>query len=132
MINTHSKSSLLQPADVGEVHDYDWGGVVWLIAKRLGNSDQQSFGRVTVFGGQKIPNHRHVDSDEVLHLISGRFEQQVGEDVYTLEPGDTISIPAGAWHRAQALGDAEAVGVISFNSADHQTEYEEESHAGSE
>jgi len=123
-------ASIFQPSASSEVHDYDWGRVDWLIAKRLGNSEHQSFGRVTVFTSQRIPNHRHVDSDEVLYLISGRLDQEVDGTVYTLGPGDTISIPTGAWHRAQAVGDAEAVGLISFNSADHQTEYEEESLAG--
>ena len=118
-------SSVFQPSTSGEVHDYDWGRVVWSIANRLGNSETQSFGRLTVFNGQRIPNHRHVDSDEIVHIVSGRLEQQLGEDVYILGPGDTISVPAGAWHRGLALDDTEAVGVISFNSADYQTEYEE-------
>ncbi len=125
-------ASIFQLAADGEVHNYDWGQVVWLVSKRLGNSDHQSFGRVTVFVGENIPGHRHVDSDEVLHMVSGRLEQEVGNDVYTLGPGDTISIPAGAWHRAHALGDEEAIGVISFNSAEHQTEYEHESLAASQ
>ena len=38
-----------------------------------------------------------------------------------MNPGDTISIPAGVIHNATNIGDEEAIMVISFSSADRHT-----------
>ena len=107
-----------------EVIDQPWGTLRWLVSRTLGNSATMTFGRATIPAGIENPRHRHPNCDEILHVLSGRIEHSLGEERFTMEPGDTISIPAGVWHNAHALGDVDAVTVICFSSADRETEIE--------
>ena len=64
-----------------------------------------------VYGGEGFheaspdqPGERHLDSDELLYLISGRMQLQL--DVsdgptaeVSLSPGDAVIVPRGEWHR---------------------------------
>ena len=43
----------------GEVLDLDWGRIVWLVSRPLGNSTTMTFGRVTINSGAANPRHRH-------------------------------------------------------------------------
>jgi quercetin dioxygenase-like cupin family protein len=86
-----------------------------------------TFGRATLRAGQTNPRHRHPNCDEILHVVSGRIEHTLGSERFVLEAGDTISLPAGQWHNAKALGDTDAEMVICFSSADRQTEFAPES-----
>jgi quercetin dioxygenase-like cupin family protein len=118
MTNTPKK-----PAD-GDVLDFDWGRIVWLVSHSLGNSDTMTFGRVTIKSGHANPRHRHPNCDEILHLLSGRLEHSLGDERFIMEPGDSISIPTGIVHNARSVGDEDAVMVIAFSSADRETEGE--------
>lgn len=108
-----------------EVMDMPWGTLTWHVSRALGNSSVMTFGRATIRPGMTNPRHRHPNCDEVLHVISGRIEHWLGDESFILEAGDTISIPAGVWHQARALGDEEAVMAICFSSADRETELAE-------
>ena len=108
----------------GEVVDQPLGELRWLASRKLGNSGTMTFGRVIIPAGVANPRHRHPNCDEILHLLSGNIEHSLGDQCFTMEPGDTISIPAGVWHNARALGDKDAEMVISFSSADRETEME--------
>lgn len=108
----------------GILIDQPWGKLTWLASRELGNSTTMTFGRVTIPAGQANPRHRHPNCDEILHLISGRLEHSLGSEKFLLNPGDTISIPAGQWHNASALDDRDADMVICFSSADRETEFE--------
>jgi quercetin dioxygenase-like cupin family protein len=113
----------------GELIDAPWGKLTWLASRELGNSTTMTFGRVIIPADQTNPRHRHPNCDEILHLLSGRIEHSLGEERYVLEPGDTISIPAGQWHNARTLDGVDAEMVTCFSSADRQTEFERESNA---
>ena len=108
----------------GELIDQPWGCLRWLASRKLGNSSTMTFGRVTIPAGIANPRHRHPNFDEILHLLSGRIEHSIGDEYFVLEPGDTISIPAGIWHNARSIGNCEAEIVICFSSADRETELE--------
>ena len=116
-------SPILKLAD-GELIDQPWGALRWLVSRKIGNSATMTFGRVTIPAGIGNPRHRHPNCDEILHLLSGRIEHSLGGERFTMEPGDTIAIPAGVWHNARALGVEDAEMVISFSSADRETEIE--------
>lgn len=113
-----------KPLSEGEALDFDWGSIVWLVSRSLGNSETMTFGRVTIRAGKANPRHRHPNCDEILHLLSGRLEHSLGDELFVMEAGDTISIPTGLFHNARALGATDAEMVISFSSADRETEGE--------
>ena len=64
-----------------------------------------------VYGGEGFleespnqPGERHLDSEELLYLISGRMRLQLDEpDESTAEvsvsPGEAVIVPRGQWHR---------------------------------
>ena len=118
-----SENKAICRAAAGEVLDSPWGRLVWSASRQLGNSMTMTFGRTTILAGRQNPRHRHPNCDEILHVLSGRVEHLLGEELCTLEPGDTISIPQGVWHQARALGDHDADVVICFSSADRITEF---------
>lgn len=113
---------MITKQDAGDVLDFEWGRIVWLVSSGLGNSETMTFGRVTIKAGQANPVHRHPNCDEILHLLSGQLEHSLNGEKFTMEAGDTISIPTGDWHNARATGDEDAVMLIAFSSADRQTQ----------
>lgn len=44
------------------------------------------------------PLHIHPNQDEWFYVIEGDYRFQVGEDQYSLKPGDTIFLPRGVSH----------------------------------
>jgi quercetin dioxygenase-like cupin family protein len=104
--------------------DFPWGQVSFLASRALGNSGTMTFGRALMHPGHLPTRHRHPNCDEILHLLSGKVRHSLGDDYFELEAGDTISIPAGVWHGAQALGNTPAEMTICFSSADRETEFE--------
>ncbi|MEI4884371.1 cupin domain-containing protein, partial [Klebsiella pneumoniae] len=75
---------------------------------KIGNSKTMTFGRAVIRAGMASPRHRHPNCDEILHVISGQVEHTLENERFVLGPGATISLPAGKWHNATALGDADA------------------------
>jgi quercetin dioxygenase-like cupin family protein len=116
-------TNVLSPSQ-GILIDQPWGKLTWLASRELGNSTTMTFGRVIIPAGQVNPRHRHPNCDEILHLLSGEIEHSLGDQLFRMQQGDTISIPAGQWHNARALGSQDAEMVICFSSADRQTEFE--------
>ena len=108
----------------GDRLDQPWGKLTWLVSRKLGNSTTMTFGRVVIPADQTNPRHRHPTCDESLHLLTGRLEHSINDTHFTVEAGDTVCIPAGAWHNAKALDGADAEMVICFSSADRETEFE--------
>ena len=55
--------------------------------------------------GLGAPTHHHA-VEEVLEVIAGRAEIWVGEDRQTVEPNQSVLIPAGARHGFRNVGEA--------------------------
>jgi quercetin dioxygenase-like cupin family protein len=111
-------------ADEAEALEFPWGRVAWTASGKIGNSRSMTFGRASMRAGEAPTRHRHPNCDEILHVLSGPIEHSLGDQLFTPEAGDTISIPAGIWHGARVLGAAPAEMIICFSSADRQTEFE--------
>lgn len=109
------------PADRVLVEPQSWGRLEWMISGALGNSESMTVGRCYIHPGERNPRHYHPNCDEVLHVISGTIEHTVDDEVTTMGPGDTISIPSGALHNARNTGADEAVFVIAFSTPDRKT-----------
>jgi quercetin dioxygenase-like cupin family protein len=56
-------------------------------------------------GGFVPPLHFHREMAEVLYLLSGRLDLQVGDDRRTAVPGTFVGIPAGVAHTMSVAGD---------------------------
>ena len=125
---TSPKSAVCRAAE-GEVTQTGWGTLVWTASERIGNSTSMSFGRVIIRAGQENPRHRHPNCDEILHVLSGRIEHVLGDEIFPMGPGDSISIPQGVWHQARALAEDASI-VICFNSANRLTEVDERATGG--
>ena len=53
--------------------------------------------------------NEHPDSEQVLLLLDGRLDAEIGSERGTLEPGDVVIIPRNVAHRLTAVGDKPAV-----------------------
>ena len=54
----------------------------------------------------------HKKSDQVLLVLEGEVEGQIGEETITMRKGDVVVIPAGAKHR---FTNRSARDVVTFN-----------------
>ena len=96
-----------------------WGSLQWLASKEIGNAEDLTVGRVVIKKGESNPRHGHNNCEEVLYLLAGRLEHTVGDDeIVTLEPGDTITIPAGVNHNAVSVGEVDADMIVVYSSGE--------------
>ena len=58
--------------------------------------------------GEGPPLHAHVDEDEVMYVLEGRFRIQVATAIEDAPPGTLVFIPRGAAHAWQNVGHAPA------------------------
>lgn len=99
------------------VEETDFGRLVWMVSGSLGNSTTMTVGRCHIEPGRANPRHYHPNCDEVLHVLSGTIAHTLDDDEFTMEAGDTVSIPAGTVHNARNIGSGPAVLAIAFSSA---------------
>jgi len=52
--------------------------------------------------------NEHAQSDQVLYVISGEIEAEIGSEKATLHAGDVVIVPAGAAHRFRNAGKTPA------------------------
>ena len=93
----------------------DWGSLVWLASKQIGNAQGLTLGRVTIKAGHSNPRHRHPKCEEVLYLLRGRLAHTVGDETFIISAGDTISIASGAFHNATCIGETDADMIIVYS-----------------
>jgi quercetin dioxygenase-like cupin family protein len=103
---------------------FPWGKLTWFASRALGNSAELTTGCCEIVPQAANPRHSHPNCEEVLHVLRGRIAHTLGDEEIVLEPGDTIAIPPRVPHNARNLGTEDAVLLISFSSADRQTQGE--------
>jgi quercetin dioxygenase-like cupin family protein len=54
--------------------------------------------------GAMVPPHIHAVEDEYIYLAEGQMEVTVGQETYTLQPGDLIKLPRNIPHAARSTG----------------------------
>ena len=104
--------------------DESWGSLLWLANQQLDNADGLTLGRVIIKRGQSNPRHCHPNCEEVLYLLSGQLQHTLGDETFDLSAGDTLSIPAGAWHNARSVGEQDADMIVVYDSAQREFELE--------
>jgi quercetin dioxygenase-like cupin family protein len=94
-----------------------WGNLTWLASAEIGNAEGLTLGRVVIKAGQSNPRHAHPSCEEVLYLMAGRLEHSIGGRKVILEPGDTLTVPAGVFHNAVSIGTEDADMIVAYSSA---------------
>ncbi len=115
-----SEAIILRAADAAKV-PMDSGALTWFASRQLGNSEAMTVGLATVVPGGMSPRHYHPNCEEVLHVLRGKILHTMGDEEAEMGPGDTVTIPAGLVHNARNTGDADALLLICFSSADRET-----------
>ena len=77
----------------------------------LQTADRTQTAMMTLHPGEASgpKENEHPDSEQVVLVLEGRLEAEIGDDRTTLEAGDSIIIPRRVSHRLTAAGDAPAV-----------------------
>lgn len=63
----------------------------------------QSLAEATIPAGGATQRHWHGESEEFYFLLAGRGRMEIDGEEREVGPGDAILIPAGAWHRIEAI-----------------------------
>lgn len=63
----------------------------------------QSLAEATLPAGGETERHYHRVSEELYYLLEGCGTMEVDGEQRSVEPGDAILIPAGAWHQIKAI-----------------------------
>lgn len=82
-------------------------------------SGEQSNGRLSVIEtmaspGDGPPPHRHLNEDEVIQIVAGRFLFLTDVDEWELSPGDLVYIPQGSLHGIRNVGDADGITLTFY------------------
>lgn len=76
----------------------------------LGNTSfgvrNQSLAEATVPVGTATMLHKHVITEELYHITSGKGLMTLGDRQFNVTVGDTICIPPGTAHCIENIGDA--------------------------
>jgi mannose-6-phosphate isomerase-like protein (cupin superfamily) len=59
--------------------------------------------------------HRYANADEVLCFIHGQVQVHAGDETQTLQPGDSLSIPASLAHQIENVGSDSAEMTIAYS-----------------
>lgn len=61
-----------------------------------------------IAAGAEVPAHAH-PHEQVGHVVSGRMQFRIGDEVRELGPGEGYSVPGGVVHGATGVTDVIAV-----------------------
>ena len=70
--------------------------------KPLLQGDEMTIMQMVYAEGASSPMHSH-DHESLLYVISGKVQAIVGDETYTLQPGDVCRHPIGVPHNVEAL-----------------------------
>jgi quercetin dioxygenase-like cupin family protein len=67
--------------------------------------------------GEGPPLHRHVDADEMLHVLDGTFRFRLGERLTPAPTGTLVYVERGFPHTWQNIGDTPGRLLVAFTPA---------------
>ena len=109
-----------RPADY-QRSETTWGEIEWYVSGPLKNSKTITVGMATIRPGLANPLHFHPNSDEVLHVLSGKIVATLGDETVVMSAGDTVSIPQGMLHMARNISKEDAKLVLTYNTGWRET-----------
>jgi quercetin dioxygenase-like cupin family protein len=65
--------------------------------------------------GMAVPRHTHTREDEVYFVLAGQLEATVGEEIFVLQPGDTLLAPRDVPHQLRNSGTSENHFLLVFS-----------------
>jgi quercetin dioxygenase-like cupin family protein len=104
----------------------DFGELCWHVNATLVPGTNMTLGEVTIDAGFANPLHRHDNCEELLYLIEGTLEHRIGDEWFTMGPGDVIRVPVGVPHQGRNAGDGPARMVVAYDSGDRHFEVVDE------
>ncbi|MCW1884422.1 cupin domain-containing protein [Luteolibacter flavescens] len=85
--------------DGEQIHETNaWTYNEWLCRPDIVAAEKLLMVRATMPPGHCHPFHRHPHREEIIHVVSGRAEQWVGNEYRILGPGEIAHLPAGVVH----------------------------------
>lgn len=69
--------------------------------------------RVDLEPGVAFPGHTH-PGDEIIYVIEGTWEYEIGGKTVTAEAGDVLFVPAGTIHSAMNAGAGNAAELATY------------------
>jgi oxalate decarboxylase/phosphoglucose isomerase-like protein (cupin superfamily) len=87
----------VSPEDV-ESQRFGWGVLKWMSTPRETGSSRMSCGVVRLNPGKGHERHTHPESDEMLYVVRGEGEQEIGEETRDISAGDMLHVPEGVPH----------------------------------
>ncbi|MFB6311362.1 MAG: cupin domain-containing protein [Salinirussus sp.] len=69
--------------------------------------------------GANVPKHTNAIEHE-QYVLEGEYEVGIGDEVYSVEPGDSLFIPAGAVHWYQNKGDQQGAFLCAVPTGDDE------------
>lgn len=77
----------------------------------LRTTPEASFHVIRLKGAEKL--HTHDTHDLLVTMLSGKAKITIGEQVFTMNPGDVLEVPKGTRHKAENLSrDASEVYAV--------------------
>lgn len=110
-----SADRFVSRAEDGERVPTIWGELNWKITGDSMSGAEMTFGTCFIHPGQRNPLHSHPNCEELLYVVSGTCEHQLGDDTVLLEGGDVIRIPQNVRHWARAVGTEPVFALIVFS-----------------
>ena len=95
---------------------YPWGSIRWMMNAELDPGAAQTFGIVQIDAGKRNPLHKHPNCEELLYVLSGSFENVIGDKTIEMHAGDMIRIPANIPHQGINNTKEPMRAVISYSS----------------
>jgi quercetin dioxygenase-like cupin family protein len=69
--------------------------------------------RVDFAPGSSFPRHTH-PGEEIIYVLTGSLEYEVGGKAVTLKAGDVLFVPSGTVHAARNVGDTPAAELATY------------------
>lgn len=110
---------VVQNLDKVAEEKFAWGSLRWLMSSKLDPHAGITLGIAEIKPEQSNPPHVHDNCEEVLYMLSGSCEHQVGTQTVTLKAGDTLRIPAGVPHAART-GREPMRAIVVYNTGARQ------------
>jgi mannose-6-phosphate isomerase-like protein (cupin superfamily) len=86
------------PTDIRAYITRDGSEIRELMHPSVHGNRKQSLAEAIVPAGGRTLLHRHRESEELYHVTSGEGHMTLGDEQFTIEPGDTVLIPPGTPH----------------------------------